>query len=141
LKRKLIIGFVCLAIATLLAGGLGVWWIGADALFGNAPLFRGSAIKCTLEWGRLAPIPQTAGNVKITTEGSSFSRSFRLFFKAPDPDIEKWLHDSPGSSECQPSFPSPGIRHFEMKPGGGATQAELTVDDNQHTVAIYVAWS
>jgi hypothetical protein len=57
-------------------------------------------------------------------------RAFRSSFTAPAPDIEQWLQQSPGTREAQPSTPSPGIRRFEIVPGGGAQHAEVTVGDS-----------
>ena len=70
-----------------------------------------------------------------------FTRAFRASFVAPAADIEQWLQQSPGTREALPATPSPGVRHFEIAPGGGAQHAEATVDDTQHKVSIYVYWS
>ncbi len=96
---------------------------------------------CTLEWGRLAPFPASAGTVTVTAEGSSFTRAFRSSFTAPAAEIETWLKDSPGTREAKLTKPSPGLRHFGIAPGGGAAHAEVTVDDTTHRVSIYVYWS
>ena len=70
-----------------------------------------------------------------------FTREFRTFFVAPPEDIEDWLQSSPGTREAVVTTPSPGLRHFKIKPGGGAEFAEVTVDDTQHSVSICVYWS
>ncbi len=70
-----------------------------------------------------------------------FSRSFRVSFSAPAVDVENWLQASPGTNEVIPDVPSPGRRHFAIKPGGGAQHAEVTVDDKTGHVSIYVYWS
>ena len=119
----------------------GITWVGFDAILGNAPLFRKSAIETTLLWGRLAPFPASAKELRIHTEGSSFTRAFRVSFIAPAGDIEHWLQESSGIRDAQLTSPSSGVRHFEIKPGEGAGWAEVTVDDNQHHVSVYVYWS
>lgn len=55
--------------------------------------------------------------------------------------IEQWLQQSPGTRETAPTTPSPGVRHFEITAGGGAQGADVTVDDTNHRVSIYVYWS
>lgn len=94
-----------------------------------------------LVWARLAPYPATASNLQATTEGSAFSRAFRVSFSAPTADIERWIQESPGPSEAKVDHPSPRVRHFEISPGGGAQHAEMTVDDEAGMVRIYVYWS
>jgi hypothetical protein len=104
-------------------------------------LNRSSAIAATLEWGRLAPFPSSAKHLSISTSGGMFSRAFRVYFDAPEEDIDRWLQQSPGTRELMPTSPSPGIRHFQIEAGGGAEWAEVTVDDTAHSVSIYVYWS
>jgi hypothetical protein len=93
------------------------------------------------EWARLAAYPETARDLRATTSGGPFTRAFRVSFSAPAADIEKWLKDSPGTREAEPTHPSPGKRHFAISPGGGAQHAEVVVDDVAGVVAIYVYWS
>jgi hypothetical protein len=70
-----------------------------------------------------------------------FTRTFRVSFDAPAAEIDRWLQQSPGTREAAPSSPSPGVRHFQIEPGEGASNAEVTVDDQAHSVLIYVYWS
>ena len=102
---------------------------------------QSSAIDCTLSWGRLAPFPHSALSVTISSEGNMFTRAFRASFTAPAVDIERWLLESPGTRSVVPEIPSPSVRYFLIAPGGGAQHAEVTVDDSQHLVFIYVYWS
>ena len=102
---------------------------------------RQSAIDCTLEWGRLAPFPASAEQFSITTHGNMFTREFRASFMASPAEIERWLQESPGTRQTLPTTPSPGVRKFEIKPGGGAQFAEVSVDDVKHQVFIVVSWS
>ena len=98
------------------------------------------ARRCILEWGRLAPFPASAGTVRPTSGGNAFTRSFRASFHAPAADIERWLQASPGTREATVEVKAIG-RHYEIKPGGGAVQAEVNVDNATHAVSIYVCWS
>ena len=100
-----------------------------------------SAVECTLEWGRLSPFPPSAQHLAIKIEGGFFTRSFRVSFTAPPADIERWLQASPGTRETSSTTPSPGIRHFQIAPGGGANRAEVSVEDTTNQVSIYVSWS
>jgi hypothetical protein len=127
--------------SVLVFGAAGVSWLAYSLLSPDSSLNRASAINCTLEWGRLAPFPPSAQHLTITAHGSMFTREFRTFFVAPPADIEEWLHRSPGTDEAVVTTPSAGVRHFQIKPGGGAEFAEVTVDDTQHSVSIYVYWS
>jgi hypothetical protein len=125
-------GFVLAGIVVL--GAIGVAWLLNSWL-------QASAIDCTLEWGRLAPLPKSAQHIAIVTEGSMFTREFRVTFVAAPEDIEQWLQTSPGTREGVLTTPSPGVRNFQIKAGGGAEFAEVTVDDSLHRVWIHVYWS
>ena len=118
-----------------------IWGVIALGIGGFSWLNRTSAINTTRMWGRLAPFPKSAQRFTISSEGSMFTRAFRCSFSAPASDIEQWLQQSPGTRETTPATPSPGIRIFKIAPGGGAQWAEVTVDDTEHCVAIYVYWS
>jgi len=100
-----------------------------------------SMIACTLEWGRLAPFPESAREFTIRAEGGMFTRAFRASFTADPEAIEKWLRDSPGTRDVSPEKLPPNRRRFKISPGGGAQGARVTVDDDAHAVAIYVYWS
>jgi hypothetical protein len=129
-----------LLTALLLLFGGGTWF--AYTFFcPRSSRNQASAIEATLVWGRLAPFPGSAQQFRITTAGSPFTRAFRATFIAPPADLEQWLQQSPGTRRTTPTTPSRGIRHFEITPGGGAQWAEVTVDDTNHRVSIYVYWS
>ena len=135
----------CLAVTLCLALG------GADVLGAFLALEAGgswwsrkkweSAIECTLEWGRLAPCQSSARGFTVTPSGNMFTRSFRASFVASPKGIEDWLAASPGTREAIKTSPSPGVRHFDITPGGGASRALVTVDDTEHRVIVPVEWS
>jgi hypothetical protein len=139
--KKSLKRFLLMAVGFLILGLGGVAWFGYSFLSPNSSRNRAAAMECTLAWGRLAPFPSSARQVQISTEGGMFSRAFRVSFTAPAEDIDRWLQQSAGTQEAQPSAPEPGRRHFEIQPGEGASHAEVTVDDDQHRVSIYVYWS
>ena len=98
------------------------------------------ARRCTLEWGRLAPFPASAGTVQPIPGGNAFTRSFQTSFRAPTADIERWLQASPGIREATAEVKANG-RRYEIRPGGGAAGAQVEVNDARHEVSIYVYWS
>ena len=81
----------------------------------------------------------SSGSSPSSSGAAGASGAFDL--SAPAADIERWLKDSPGTREATPDSPSPGKRHFLIKPGGGAQHAEVNVDDEAGTVSIFVYWS
>ena len=91
------------------------------------------------ECARLAPYPESATDLRATTSGGPFSRSFRVQFTAPAADIERWLEASPGTRGIAPARPSAGKRLYIIEPGGGAKSAEVTVDDAAGLVIISVS--
>lgn len=133
---------ILLVLCGVFALGIGgVAWLDYTLFSPESSRNRASAIDCTLTWGRLAAFPASAQQFSITVHGSMFTRAFRASFIAPPADIEQWLQQSPGTREALPTTPSPGVRHFEIFPGGGAQHAEVTVDDTRHRVSIHVNWS
>lgn len=100
-----------------------------------------SAIDCTLKWGRLAPFPASKQNFTLKVTGGMFTRELLVEFEVPASEIAAWLQASPGTREAVVTNPSPKVRHFEIKPGGGAQFAEVTVDDASQRVSIRVYWS
>ena len=97
-------------------------------------------LRAIRDWGRLVDPPASAKNFTIKKEGNMFTRSFRASFTAPMADVEQWLRDSPGTRDVVPKHPSPSVRFFRIKPGGGALSAEVKVKDSGE-VRIYVSWS
>jgi hypothetical protein len=97
-------------------------------------------IAITLEWGRLAPFPESERDFTIHATGNMFTRGFRTHFKAPIADIRAWLANSPGTQSLTPERKGSQLP-YEIKPGGGAQWAEVTVDEKEESVDIYVYWS
>ncbi|MBJ6110950.1 hypothetical protein JAO73_18150 [Hymenobacter sp. BT523] len=52
------------------------------------------AIRAALEYGRLAPLPDVTTDLQVDTEGSMFSRTFWLCFKADKASIDRWTAQS-----------------------------------------------
>ena len=125
----------------LAVGAVAAVWFGYMLFSPGSSWNRAAAIRCTLEWGRLAPFPASARDLKITTSGNMFTRSFHISFTAPADDIELWLRQSPGTRGVVPTTETPSIREFQIAPGGGAQAASASVDDAKHRVSIDVSWS
>jgi len=100
-----------------------------------------SAMDCVLEWGRLAPFPQSAKDLTITAEGGSFTRAFRAKFTAPPQDINAWIASSLGTKNLVPERAGSSIRKYVIAPGGGAAYAKVVIDDQTNLVTVYVYWS
>ncbi|MFP4346040.1 MAG: hypothetical protein ACLFU8_15195 [Anaerolineales bacterium] len=101
------------------------------------------ALETALEWSRLAPLPPSAAELEIETEGSAFTRAFRVSFRAPEAEIEAWATESPGLQESAPDVDD-GTRTYVIAPGGGAAYAEVTLttlEDGMALVEIYTYWS
>jgi hypothetical protein len=139
--KRLRLVLVLVLASVFVLGAAGISWLAYSFLSSDSSRNRASAIDCTLEWGRLAPFPPSAQQLAVSTHGSMFTREFRLSFAALPQDIEEWLQRSPGTREAIVTTPSPGVRHFQITPGGGAEFAEVTVDDAEHRVFIRVYWS
>lgn len=141
-RKKLLLGVVVLVFVSAIA-----WFslLGSMVYVTNpesgTPSDMRSAIECTLEWARLAPFPASAEQLSITSHGNMFTREFRTSFIAAPAEIERWLKESPGIQEISPTTPSPGVRKFQIRPGGGAQRAEVSIDDARHQVFIHVSWS
>ncbi len=100
---------------------------------------RKEAIEATLEWGRLAPFPTSAREIKVKAEGGPFSRSFHCQFSASKSELEAWIKSSPGLLEAESTY-GDGKTNYRIKPGGGANRAEVTIGDDG-SVQIYTSWS
>lgn len=101
-----------------------------------------SAVKATLTWARLAPYPSSVEDFKLTTEGSMFTRAFRVSFSMPHSELEKWMNDSPGIRDVAPTQEGPNIKKYIQTPAAeGAQYAEIVIDLDRNIVQIYTYWS
>ena len=135
-----LLGLLCL-IGIIYASAF-VWFLTPSNSRDNQdPAKQKEMMALVLEWGRLSPFPTSATNVSIKTEGNSFTRSFRASFTAPKQDIQKWIQNSPGLKETTSDELSDNKVQYIISPGGGANQAEVTIDYGLSQVEIYVSWS
>ena len=114
------------------------------AYFSNIilPWHRGSALAATCEMGGLAPFPDTASRIDISTSGSAFTRTFEATFHAPPEDIRTWVRKSKRLRDNKPRSISPSRHHYEIRPGeGGANGGWVEIDWESAEVAVYMEWS
>jgi hypothetical protein len=55
----------------------------------NRSVDKEEAIEAARAWGRLAALPASAQDIQVETEGSMFTRAFRVTFRAPVGDVEQ----------------------------------------------------
>lgn len=79
-------GFKIIAIIILVFG---------VSFFGLKLFLRQDRIRCAIEYGRLADIPENANKIKVKTRGNIFSRTFYLSFQTTENDINTWIKNSP----------------------------------------------
>ncbi len=129
LSRRFLVGL-------FLGSIVGCWGeIGCED-FSNA-----QGLKITREWARLAPYPEGVRRFNVRVTGSMFTRQFKVDFELPRPEIDAWLAACPGIQDAKVDQRGRGLKHYEIKPGGGAQHAEMTVNEEKCTVSINVYWS
>jgi hypothetical protein len=139
-NRKLLLLLIAISALVLVLLCAILWPVGSGLGRGRAR-DTDSAIDCVLEWGRLAPFPESAAGLTVTTEGGMFTRAFRVTFTASPEEIARWVASSPGLRELTPRRPKPNTRKYLIEPGGGAAYAEVVIDDEANRVIVYVYWS
>lgn len=80
-------------------------------------------------------------HITIKTEGNAFSRAFRSSFTLLKEDLKKWIKESPGLQDAEITSVGETKKHYQIKPGGKAQFAEVTIDFNTNYVEIYTYWS
>jgi len=55
----------------------------------------------SLQWGQLAPLPDSIQNFKIKQSGSSFTTTYDSSFWIPKKDLKKWMDASPGFKKAE----------------------------------------
>ncbi len=134
-----------IAIALVVLGTLLYVGIKAGSNYLNRRVDEESAIETTLEWGKLAAFPESARNLKVTSEGSMFTRAFRITFRAPMEDIEDWIESSPGLRGTEPEIIGKSTKKYLIKPGGGAEYAEVVIETRGNgttgLVKVHTYWS
>lgn len=103
------------------------------------PSAKASMLECTLEWARLAPIPESKEQFEITMEGGPATRAFRASFILPEAELKDWIEASPGLWDA--GLETEGVQQYAIEPGGGAMYAEAVIDFESGLVKVYTYWS
>jgi hypothetical protein len=98
-------------------------------------------LSITLEWGRLAPLPDSKNQFHIQTEGGAFTRSFRSSFYLSKEDLDGWVQASPGLQDAEIETVNNSTKKYIIKTAGGASYGEAVIDFDKCYVEIYVYWS
>jgi hypothetical protein len=101
-------------------------------------------IQAVRAWGRLAGFPESAHNIEIVTEGSSFTRAFRVSFHASSGEVGQWIAESPGLRESTAVVVNQRTTRYVIEPGQGAAHAEVVLTllaGGMMQVQIYTYWS
>lgn len=107
------------------------------------PVFMSNARATAWDWARLPALPAEAQGFKLTTEGGTFTRGFRMSFFGDPAVIAAWVKTCPGVSDPkreQEELDGGGIR-YSYPAGGGAMHAGLIHFPERGTVEIYTYWS
>ncbi len=100
-----------------------------------------SMIKTTIEWSRLAAFPDSKVNFHIEPIGSIFTREYISRFYLTKTELEKWIKDSPGLQDAKISVIDDTTKKYQIKPGGGAAYAYVTINFNTGLIIIDACWS
>jgi hypothetical protein len=134
-RKYFLIGAAAAAIALLLAAG---WFVFAI----ESPPNRASAIRATLEWGRLAPFPVLDSELHIKTSGSAFTRQFDISFTGDPEQIQQWIRSSPGTRGLVPLLKRDpdGWVVYQIEPEK-ALIVEVHVSPDGRQVRVRAVWS
>ena len=148
-RKWLIAGFVLLGLFVMMWLALPIFVVPIFIGGSRATLFVGNhttwgqmeAVKTILEVGKLAKIPTQAKITSTKTEGSMFTRAFRMKFQGDPSVIKKWISDSKGLQTAEVTHEN-GITKYVIKnPGMGYCYAEVIVNANFSDVNARVMWS
>lgn len=110
-------------------------------LFSNFvfPWKKKEAIETTLNWGGLAELPKEAEIVNVEKEGSIFTRTFIVEFKASQSEIENWILKSKRLKNTEPKMRGQ-TKTYEIHPGEDESiGGNVSVENGK--VTIRMSWS
>lgn len=99
-----------------------------------------AAVRTSLMWARLEPVPASAGDWRVETTGGFFSRGFLVEFSAPKADIVAWLNASEGTTSALLAPDGVG-QTISIVPGAGAQFAAVEIVWPRGRVRIRTYWS
>ncbi|GEM_PF-726955 len=130
-------GFAMLMVIITLLFGFEVYPYFSNIMM---PWNRASAIAATTEWGGLAELPGSHWFMTIETEGSMFTRTFKISFRSNPDRIREWVEESYGIRDVIPVNDNGYTiyRSVGYKKSIGGTVA---VDYETGRVNIEMSWS
>jgi len=140
ISALIVAGVAILSIAIAITAFF-IYFTHSNEIDNRSPSAQADMLKTTLEWGRLAPIPDSKTEFNIYTDGGSFTRAFHSSFYLPQTDLKKWIADSPGLADAEIQVINDTNKNYIIKAGGGAQHAEAAIDFSSGFVKIYVYWS
>lgn len=103
------------------------------------PWNKKEAIGITLDWGGLAKLPEGAKITKVRKEGTMFSRTFVIEFKAPEDNIKNWIINSKRLKDNEPKTDQQ-VKTYEVYPGEEESMGGKVIIENEK-VTIRMSWS
>jgi hypothetical protein len=131
----LILGFGFFSFCVL---GLASWYFVKDN-----PIYKykvEGAIQKARNWALLAPLPVQEKDIKIKAKGAMKNQQFTISFEAEAKTIENWLRKSAGPARAKKIIQETGNTIYKIKPGKGASFAELRLSKDKTQVQIEVHW-
>lgn len=137
-KRNKVLIFAICALAVLCFGLY--YWLSNSGTTDTLSREEQNGLEATEAWARLAPLPDSASELKITTEGNMFTRGFNVSFYLSEADLTAWIAASPGFQDAEVTTDGT-IKEYEIEPGEGAQYAHAIIDFNSGYVQIHTNWS
>ena len=98
-------------------------------------------IGATLEWARLKKFPKEAEDFIIMSKGGMFTRSFYGSFTLEKILLEEWIKESAGLQDAKTTSLDADRIEYSIKPGGGASSAEVIINEKTGKVEFKAIWS
>ncbi|MFW6311956.1 MAG: hypothetical protein ACOC1K_06955 [Nanoarchaeota archaeon] len=94
-------------------------------------------LKNTVEWGRLAEIPDSARDLEIYSIGNMFTSGYECTFYLSEKELKKWMEASPGIQEGKIYEENSSTKKYSLKGDEDVLITTLTVDFESGHVRIY----
>ncbi|MEB3213438.1 MAG: hypothetical protein VKL39_18970 [Leptolyngbyaceae bacterium] len=105
----------------------------------NSPINQPRILQTVNLWARLAPLPTSANNIVVDSDGELFSKVYIVRFDAPAPDVEQWLQHSQGIIDETPDPLDDGKLYYRIRPRD-ASFADVTIASDHQHVRVRGSW-
>ena len=142
-KRLFLVGLLCGGLLATIAFVLALGLLGFAGFSGPVDgRAQSEALDATREWARLAPLPSSARDLRITKQGSSFTRTYVLEFTADPAELSAWLTRCSGLADpkCQRTREAESVI-YEFPGGGGALIGRIEHDETAGQIRVHAIWS